>query len=497
MYYNFEKIKERGFSTLEILIAMTIMVMCLSAVISVSFGSQSMLVDSQTNSEAINKAQELLEWEQAQARKDFNLVNPWPQSLPDPDEPDCPSEVITDDIYTKKVCVSQPDLFTKKITARISWKDEHNRDLKVELSALVTNFENAIGGDTCNSILTGNWTIPNIKSFFVGNTNNDASLSVDAYKQKLYVAISDADATNTPTLFVYNITDPLNPILISSVDNDADIKAGISDIRVADKYLYVAKAAGPGSGQLQIFDISGTTPVKVGNDFKVTGAGGTGDHAIGNSIFYKDGYVYLGLTATAFGPEFHIIDVHDSYNPLEVGYWPQTDNLGSTINAVYTKGKYIYLATADTKDLIVLDITDFTSPSKVNDFDISGDSYGKSLSVIGDTIYLGRTFGSDEFYALNASDSLAISEYSHLDTGSGINALIIRDYLAFFVTTGGQLQMIRVDDPTAISFYGTAVDLLPSPRTGSGTAMDCEGNYFYVGSVTSDSEGYLSVIYAP
>jgi hypothetical protein len=57
--------------------------------------------------------------------------------------------------------------------------------------------------------------------------------------------------------------------------------------------------------------------------------------------------------------------------------------------------------------------------------------------------------------------------------------------------------MIRVDDPTAISFYGTAVDLLPSPRTGSGTAMDCEGNYFYVGSVTSDSEGYLSVIYAP
>ncbi len=69
-------IYQKGFSTLEMLLAMSILILVLTAVILVSFGNQAMIIDSQTNAEALNIAQGLLEKAQPDSRKDFNLVNP-------------------------------------------------------------------------------------------------------------------------------------------------------------------------------------------------------------------------------------------------------------------------------------------------------------------------------------------------------------------------------------------------------------------------------------
>src|SRR3990167_5975208 len=85
-----------GFSSIEILIATTVLVVVLSAVVLVSFGSQSLLIDSETSSEALTKAQELIEQEQALARKDFKLVNP---------------VSLSDGIYQKKIDITMPDFF--------------------------------------------------------------------------------------------------------------------------------------------------------------------------------------------------------------------------------------------------------------------------------------------------------------------------------------------------------------------------------------------------
>jgi Tfp pilus assembly protein PilV len=481
-----------GFSTLEMLIAMAILILVISAVILVSFGSQSMLIDSQTNSEALNKAQKLLEEAQAKARKDFNLVNPVAE--------------FTDGIYQKKVDVELwkdpitdlPDFFTKKVTATVSWKGEHNRNLNVSLSALVTNFNNAVGGDTCNSVLTGDWTQPNPpKIIFVSDVDTDSSLSVDAYNRKLFVAIGDAYASSASTIFVYDLADPANPTPVDFIDNDPGIKAGINDIHVADKYLYVAKATGPASGQLQIFNISNLHEPPV--NFKVSGVTGTGNEAIGKSIFYKDGYVYLGLTATDSGSEFHIIDVHDPNNPFDVGQWPSVGNINHDINAIYVKNGYAYLATADNdRELIILKVNNPSQPELVGIYnaepDQTGLGNGKSLYLVGDTLFFGRTFinNADEFYILNNFDSAHISTISTKEISSSVNGLIVRDYLAFLITIDGQFQIWRIDNPSSINSY------FESSITGKGTSLDCEGNYFYAGSVDSgDNKGYLSIITTP
>lgn len=498
---------QKGFSTLEMLIAMAILIMVISAVILVSFGSQSLLIDSQTNNEALKKAQQLLEQQQSLARKDFKLVNPVTE--------------FADGIYQEKVDVeTQPDFFTKKVTATVSWPGEYNRNLSVKLSALVTNFNNALGGDTCGSVLSGHWENPQIQNLdfaqLVGDVGgpypvSDIDASIDLNQSpKLYVTVNNTDVGDKETFFIFDITNPASPVLISDgkIDNDDSVRAGLNAVHAAGNYAYVASnyganfntetspcdnsnGANPSCGQLQVIDIS-VSPPELKYTFEVPSVSGSGGQAIGKSIFYKDGYVYLGLAKTESGPEFNIIDVHNPLAPFPVGSWP----VGNGINAIYVKGRYAYLATPNNQELIVLDISNPASPSLAGGFDAPGGSgNGKSLYLVGDTLYLGRTVGGTEFYILDdkipATVQLPVfGEKSDID--DSINSIISRDYLTFLITNN-QLQIFKINqasNPWGISPYFS----ISLPSDDNRKSMDCQGNYLYVGSVDSSDNGYLSII---
>ena len=98
---------QRGVSTLEILIAMALIILVISYVIPLSSQAQDSSVNTQTNQEALYKARDLLEEARASANEDFNLVNP-----------KSPSQ---DDIYTKSLEVEMVDLFTKKVSMYFLW----------------------------------------------------------------------------------------------------------------------------------------------------------------------------------------------------------------------------------------------------------------------------------------------------------------------------------------------------------------------------------------
>ena len=192
-----------GFSTVEILVAMAILILIITAVLLVSSGSQSLLISSQTSREALSQAQTLLENEQALSRKDFKLVVPASSS-----------QTLGGVTYSQQVTVqTQSDYLTKLVTANVSWTGEHNKAQNVQVSSLVTNFENAVGGDTCDSVLTPDanaWKNPQIKN---ANTsfgqlvndpgNNYAVTDLDAYQGKLYAVAgktsNSTDATSKGT----------------------------------------------------------------------------------------------------------------------------------------------------------------------------------------------------------------------------------------------------------------------------------------------------------
>src|ERR1035437_8007757 len=90
-----------GFATIEILIAFTVVLSCIGAVIMVTFGNQSVTVDTQLSNEAISKAQAMLEKARADSRQDFSSVVSIP-SFPDVSGP------IT---YTKTLTVTDIDSY--------------------------------------------------------------------------------------------------------------------------------------------------------------------------------------------------------------------------------------------------------------------------------------------------------------------------------------------------------------------------------------------------
>jgi len=514
-----DKKNQIGFSTLELLLAMFIIILALSAVILVSFGSQTLLADSQTNAEALSLAQGMLENAQAQARKDFRLVNP-------------ASDV--DGIYTKRVDVfTQADYLTKLVKATVNWTGEHNRPQSVQLSALVTNFENAVGGDTCDSVLSPNaeaWKNPQIKNAttnftqLAGLSGSYPATDIDAYQGRLYVTAGNSPDKQDPTFFIFDISNPVSPALLSKIDNATSTAAGLNAVAVDGKYAYVANGYGApygtcinpdGSnqscGQLQIIDINANPPV-VRYTLKITGVTGTSGQAVGSSIFYKDGFIYLGLTKTANGPEFNIIDVHNPLVPVWVGSYA----VGYAINGIYVKGGYAYLvhptdSSASTQEqLTVLDVSNPSSPQRKSGYHApDNQGHGKSLYLVGNTLYLGRTWTSSvnpEFYILNNIDPTKLFENNPNNppypVGQKINdsvdGVITRDYLTFLLTRS-QFQIFKIDqttNPWGISQWAPPLNL---PASGSAVfepVLDCEGNYFFVGSNDASDNGYISVITA-
>ncbi len=478
----------RGVATLELLIAFAILMLSMTAVILVVFGNQSISIDTQINNEAVSKSRALIETARALSRQDFNAV--------------VSIASTTDGIYEKNLTVEILDASTKQVTSTVAW-NSLGRTLAVRLTTLLTN---PTVGDACSATLNGDWTEPSMISYEFGKdllVPSDASsafpiTSVQVAGSKLFVTVDNPASNNKATFFGFDISNPAaKPIFLFGVDNAPTISEGLSSVAVSSHYAYTANAytssrssctAGANCAQLQIFDTDSPATPPVNLKIPVTTSGG--NLAYGTSIFYSKGYVYIGLAkASGSGAEFYVVDVGGGgapaspTNPILKGNYP----VGNGVNALYVKDNYAYIASPNTENVTVLDISNPQSPTRVGGYTPGTANNGKSLFVKDNIIYLGRIFGTNEFYMLNSPDGTFIKSK---DIGSGsstsINALLVREYLAFFVTNS-QFQIWNTSG--SVSQYATPLGL-----PGTGTALGCRGNYMYVGSVPTNNKGTISII---
>lgn len=498
---------QRGFSTLEILIAMTIMVFTITSVLPLVFGSQSVSIATQTNQEALYKAQAILEDARATARQDFNSVNPMVPTA--------------DNIYQKSLSVQQIDFYTKQVTGIASWQGENNKNLNISLTTLITNPKAVKGGDTCSSVLMGNWKNPVKKSYEFGSEIIGDSLSsfpitsIQAFENKLYVATNNNHENSNETFFILDISNPaVTPLVLGKLDNSASISDGLNAVAVDGHYAYVANAYDSctekaNCAQLQIIDISVPSNPNVVTNLKIdsfTGSGQNKIRAAGTSIFYKNGIVYLGLANANNGNEFYVIDVGGVSASPTSPVILKSFEIESGVNAIFAKGNYVYVASPDVVELKILDVSRLGDPQLEGSFDAPGgggnNGNGKSIAIVGNTLYLGRTLLSgDEFYILdntnpetNHQPPLGSKNIQNGSNSTSVNGIIIRDFLAFLITNR-EFQTWKINDPSNITQYANPLTL-PS---GSGAGIqrptaDCEGNYIYVGSQGDNDKGYISVI---
>lgn len=511
------KHQNTGMATIELLIAFAILVINITAVILLTNGEQSVAIDTETNSEALYKAQELIEEAKSDANSDFNLANPIPAG--------------PDGIYKKSLLVKQIDLFTKEITSLITWNNE-GRDQTVNLTTRVTNPDAVDGGDTCSSVLAGDWTNPQKTEYEFGDDIlNDTSsgfpiTSIQSFNHKMYVTVNNDNGNNPGTFFILDITDPDNtPTLLSPpLFDNSTVGEGLNGVAVdSGNYAYVASAytSAPANcmqnsncAQLQVIDVSNPTNPTIIKNFKIQSITSGNKLAAGTSIFYKNGIVYLGLVKANLGyNELYIIDVGGAgggspTNPIIL----DSVKIDNGVNSIFVRGNYAYVASPNNQELKIFDVSNPSSISEVGYFDAPGgganNGNGKSLYLVGDTLYLGRTLlNGNEFYVLDNSDSetslpiLGSKNIQNSDDGqppapfnTTVGGIIIRHNLAFLITNE-EFQTWDISNPTNIVKYANPLILPPGTGGGlQGTASDCEGNHIFVGSQSSNDKGYISII---
>lgn len=522
-----------GFSTLEILIAFAILTLSMTAIITVVFGNQSLAVDTQTNIEAISKAQTQLEAARALSRQSFDSVGTIGQSQ--------------DDIYYKSLEVTTAaDDSYKTVTSHVTWASL-GRNLGIDFTTLLTNpFANV-----CNPSLSdaNAWKNPQIyppgspagfpttelvKQSPLGSNANGLGIGdLKVYRQTLYVAANAPAGADTHTLYVAHVPNDPNssPQFLGWAPTIGGSLNAVTVAPYGNKlYAYVANAYSPTyttcltggapdsskCAQLQIIDVTpdisgGVSPAVVKNVVIAAKTGGaTPKLAAGKSIFYYKGYLYVGLTiASGSGSEFNIFDVGGGTgspkSPVPMGTYP----VAHTINGLFVKDNYAYLATTDTggsnKQLLILNISNKSSPhfntAPVGGFfNPGGIGVGNAIQVIGTRAYLGRAFSGStvpNFYILDttnpASYPSALSQVGPgliAGTNDSVNGVNIRgdDSLRLaFLVTNTQFQIWNITTPTAISSWASPISLSSLGANGSGEALNCTGNYLYIGAAFKDA----------
>ena len=220
----------RGFSTIEIVIALAIGVVVIAAATQVSFANQSSIISSSQAAAVGDIGHLLLSDALSTARKDFNLVS---------------STSSSGEFAQFVVAELLPDLVTKRISTTVT--SIHNPLMATSYSTLVTNLENTDAPDTCDSTPLGDWSHPQVSHFsiqtLVGTSSGAFTVSdVDVYKGVLYVAIESTSYRNDPTLLAFDVRNPASPTLLGMIDN-ASTTSGLSVLRNAD-----GREAGRGGG---------------------------------------------------------------------------------------------------------------------------------------------------------------------------------------------------------------------------------------------------------
>lgn len=447
-----------GQGTLELLIALAIIIISVSAAIAVFFGGQSLLIDTQLSSEAYNLARGRLEEARSQARQNFGGLT---------------SSSSTSGIFLKETIVSSIDTYTKRVTSRVSWQTDPLREQNVEAVAILTDWRNATPppdpGDSGGGGISGDWQNPRtLGSVDLGPGNSATDLDVIS---KIVYLTSEASAASKPDFYVVNATDGQNPYVVSSLDVGV---AGLIALDVSGSYAYAVEK---NDHQLRVIDVSNQANPTVAASFLLPDAGG----GKGLTIFYTGNKAYVGTTKDNDGKEFHIVDVSDPANPSNLG----SREIGADVNKIYVSGNTVYLSTsADSSEVILLDVSNPSDITQISTFNATSTADGDSIYLVGIKLYLGRDSSSNtEFQILDVSSSTSMQSLGTADVGGDVNDMAVRDTLAFLGTSdsNNEFQVWNISDsanPTFLSSFN-----FPQVATG----IDYEDNLVYVSVRSNDA----------
>jgi hypothetical protein len=166
-------------------------------------------------------------------------------------------------------------------------------------------------------------------------------------------------------LKIFDVKNPKNPAMISSVDIDG----GARGVYVSGRYAYVTSGF---SNKLIILDVLDPYKPNIISNLNL------GKPATSVFVYGKNAYLSAGFYGVIF------VNVTDPYNPKIIGEYDLSTNTGDVRN-VSVYGKYIYIPDIN-NGLWVADISNILEPKLI--FNYKDARSGRNVKVSGNHIYL-------------------------------------------------------------------------------------------------------------
>lgn len=251
--------------------------------------------------------------------------------------------------------------------------------------------------------------------------------------------------TNGSCLEILDISDLSSPELAGTYDTDGSVSA------VSGNYVYVAASDGYGLTILRLY-----LPIKSSN---MKDVGQIDGHS--GPVTIAGNYAFIGQGDNI--QNFVIYNVADIINPLEIGRL----NIAAKILSIGIANNYAYLGT-DANQILVVDISDPTSPKLVNSYRTSGSTV--DIAVSGNYAYsvMGKTLLISDIS--NPSAPRSISSYYTTDYA---NDVAVAGNYAYIADSDNGLVIVNVTNPAVPTFAGNY-------DSGNSYACVVSGNYAYI-----------------
>lgn len=487
--------QEQGSSILEVLIALAVLTLGISAVIMLVFANQSLKLDSETAGEALYKAKDILEDKRALSHQDFNSVVPISFPL--------------DSIYSKEFAVADLTPCRKEVTSRVTWSTEPNRPQKIELKTNLTDIPGALalGGDCATEPPGSNWDNP--QRFATDTLSPGKSTAIDVLNRIAYLG-----QDKSPFLAIADTRSAAlgqSSGLFVTFSNGFDTGAQINAVDAAKwinpvtgaAVFYAYGAMNTSTSQLKVIDVTDiNNPVLAAA--RSLSACVAGSYPQGWKLFYYKNRLYVTTRYTA-GPEFHIFDVTTPTNPIEIGSGAcKGIDLGDTVNDIAvqdqvidgTTRRFVYFATDESdKELRVFEVTgDVASEITAANQDLPGIQNGESVYIVGNKLYFGRasTPGGPDFYVFDIKNPLSgLTQLGYQDIDTGVIGIRVAGRFAFFVTNKSKAEFQVWD----ISNFSNITNI-KKYNFGNIIAggIDYEPDFIYA---TGDATPNFQILYSP
>ncbi len=474
----------RAFLILELLLAMGVMSMTLTAVSLVTFGLPFMVQNAELRAGALILARSLME----------NAT---------------PLASTTDRAYVKSLTLfDAEDEDFLEIRALVSWVNTFGVPQSLLLSQSMSTLTHS---SACDPFISGDWNHPVLLgTYAVPGTISDITVASSTF----LVTLASTSTATASTLRTYDIRDTNTLHLVEMFDNASTSRIGFSSVTTGENgIVFAGNAFTSGSAvtcsdqvscaQVHIFKHTGQSSyVRTGTLILSTSTpplavNSNGQPAPTQTLTYYQQCLYVGLQKTANGSEFNIIDARDPTHLV----WRSGYQVGRTINSIIVRGSHAFLSTDDpSREFIILDIHDPDHPVFAGSFDAPGSTsfgYGAVSTVHEPYVRFGRSYVSNaaEFEILDIQDLAHIKEIQRKDTGTvrdpeSVRGMLTQDALTYVLLTH-RLEFLHTRDPGKLTPYAEPYTL---PIGSEGVSLSCRNNLIYVGRNSENGFGYIDIL---